>query len=83
MDWKPIETAPRDGTRVLTWQPNPRGSAEVIQRWIQDVTTEETLGAWADDEGSHCAWDPTFWMPLPSAPGAIMATALATDQEPA
>lgn len=56
--WQPIETAPRDGTRVLIcWQ-----DTGVVE------SAEYRKGAgWT---GAACFWirDPSHWMPLPGAP---------------
>lgn len=58
--WRPIETAPRDGTRILLHRAGQG-------RWSTFV------GAWSDhDRFWHDAnslfRDPTHWMPLPAAP---------------
>jgi hypothetical protein len=56
--WLPIRTAPKDGTRILTYalDRNPQGIIRVA-RWIDG----------AKEWGSHIH-QPTHWMPLPSAP---------------
>ena len=67
MDWKSIETAPRDGTKVLASTP-----AGILIVWWTDV---------GDFDGEHKGWSadrvqswnyqetceefPTHWMPLP------------------
>ncbi len=53
--WQPIETAPTDGTPVLTFQ---RGYAIVVQ-WYE-------RGEWTDGD----KWSTTYthWMPLPAPP---------------
>ena len=59
-DWQPIETAPKDGTRVLVYQP---GHLHMIG----------TYGAFGYYFGPHW-WSngvtiaPTHWMPLPEFP---------------
>ena len=68
-DWQPIESAPKDGTRVLLWTGNlsalPTGT---------EMVWSATVGWW-DREMSH-QWihgsgvDPTHWMPLPAPPTA-------------
>jgi hypothetical protein len=78
MEWQPIETAPKDGTRVLIV--NEEGlidAAIFIQEWTEreewvrkakdgDVyrTVREDTGYWLTD----IAYCPTHWMPLPKAP---------------
>jgi hypothetical protein len=58
-EWRPIETAPKDGETVLLWAPH----------W----TTARTGWRFADDAWQDCQKDsyarpPTLWMPLPAAP---------------
>lgn len=59
-DWQPIETAPRDGTRVLLF----RGE------WMESMG----IGYWSNDwmeftmVGGECFPGPTHWMPLPPPP---------------
>ena len=80
-DWQPIETAPRDGTRVMLW----RGFAD-LGKWSEMVIAEWHHGAWCwPDPGknptTHGEWTdcdliegyedakkPTHWMPLPAPP---------------
>lgn len=54
--WRPIETAPRDGTRFLwCWDAGPR----MVLRWRQEVIR------WP--EYKEC-FDEGHWMPLPEPP---------------
>lgn len=63
--WQPIETAPKDGTRILVWIGD---DFPMVAKW-----KESKYGSWwnpcedliADVLGA-CA--PTHWMPLPAAP---------------
>lgn len=72
-DWQPIDTAPRDGTRVLTWHSMGSGGAVVnnpshhaygqngwcvIQSTLDELWPSEIL-----ETGSV-----THWMPLPPPP---------------
>lgn len=53
MEWKPIETAPKDGTFILTW--HPEGGRPEISRYVGTYWTRWSI-------------IPTHWMPLPDAP---------------
>ena len=69
MEWRPIETAPRDGTRIDIWGTNPDGSgcrvANVCWGPVADWMGRER----ADWQHYHVdAFTPTHWMPLPSPP---------------
>lgn len=65
-EWKPIETAPKDGSIVLTWN----GSIGTMQ-WIEGEGY--ALWIWADDILSDVDPDPeqpTHWMLPPPEPKA-------------
>ena len=80
MEWQAIETAPKDGTKVLIV--NDEGAMDVagyVEQWNErtefvrkakdgDVyrTVREEIGYW-DTDTAYC---PTHWMPLPEAPNA-------------
>jgi hypothetical protein len=62
MRWRPIETAPKDGSSILAiwrWGDNPDNGAEthMVVRWC----------GWWDAQG-FTQPEPTHWMPLPPAP---------------
>lgn len=59
-EWQPIETAPRDGTRIRCLVIND----EFILHWEQE--DDEYPAGWCDDDKTD--WNPTHWMPLPDAP---------------
>lgn len=62
VEWRPIESAPKDGTPVLVWVAAAHGLDPFITRC-----------AWHDDAG-WCAdelREVTHWMPLPAAPSGI------------
>mgnify|MGYP006935484892 CR=1 FL=1 len=67
--WQPIETAPKDGTRILVCGPDKNGSQ------YQDVTgwPRNWTGDWPTTYMAYAAGPPTHWMPLPVLP--------TTDQE--
>lgn len=62
-EWMPIETAPKDGTRIIIW----RDHRVCLARWR---TLDGDNGYW--DEWSvpmkRLTVPPTHWMPLPSPP---------------
>ena len=66
-DWQPIETAPKDGTEVLGWSPDPRDGIAIVK-----YETGLTMGKWSVvHDAESWAWnnyDPTHWMPLPEPP---------------
>lgn len=60
MEWQPIETAPRDGTRVLLGY---EGAADYdICVW------HAALGNWFNEYSHPVPITPTHWMPLPDPP---------------
>lgn len=69
--WQPIETAPKDGTRVLLWIThfNARFSKNPIAEGWEAVC----IGAWTEHNGGGWQWgglcgDVINWMPLPEPP---------------
>lgn len=69
MAWQPIETAPRDGTRVLTVRKTSMGhyrprTAYWCQRYGAGITG---ASGWKCALGHHWIY-PDFWMPLPEPP---------------
>ena len=63
MEWQPIDTAPKDGTRILGWCET---SADICYRenkfGVGDVWMTDSC---ADFGGYET---PTHWMPLPPPP---------------
>ena len=60
--WRKVESAPKDGTRVLGYDPEDEGYISVMQyisRWDEGWVS-------ADYDAVH--FNPTHWMPLPSNP---------------
>ena len=63
-EWQPIETAPKDGTRILLCRVHPNPDIHIA---ISD-------GQWLETHNGHWDWvwpyirkEPTHWMPLPAA----------------
>lgn len=71
-EWQPIETAPKDGTRLLIYSPENVAVAH-WEEWEQ-----LDYGGWLilEKETSHgiiecsCIYYATHWMPLPKPPQA-------------
>jgi hypothetical protein len=76
MNWQPIETAPKDGTRVLLALSDRDedergkdfyGSGVVIGFWDEHYQNGE--GWLIDREEQFAGWcDPTDWQPVPDMP---------------
>ena len=79
--WKPIETAPKDGTHILL--ANKEGTSE--GGWLTDIDHgadwEGQIGmaGWWRVDGTD--WTNTHWRHLPSAPGAAPINAAAEFQK--
>lgn len=63
--WQAIETAPKDGSRVLVCD---EYGVPMFVSWL--------TGMYDGREGWRCqmhlpAWIPSYWFPLPSAPNAV------------
>ena len=65
MEWQPIETAPRDGTRVLGYGPDLGYTTPNICAVIYDTHSK---GWYADQWDCAGIIKPTHWMPLPEPP---------------
>lgn len=68
-EWQPIETAPKDGTRILAVC--MKTAERTIRRMGHMAVTE-----WDDTWGefNHISWPATHWMPLPAPPLAAAPT---------
>lgn len=76
MMWNPIETAPKDGTRLLLWH---KDGYVVSGRWhsdpgIDNPNAYEPQWAWWVSDNEIVMWDggpddhPSHWMPMPELP---------------
>lgn len=79
--WRPIESAPKDGTMVLCWVSAVQyGETDEGQQFQRDISQID-FGSWEDGLDGNGYFDPycgqigdqqhvTHWMPLPAAPEA-------------
>jgi len=67
--WRPIESAPKDGTFVLLYSPDSERNP-FIGQWIEDNDYPDGGAWWSDCEcsGFSIDADPTHFMPLPAPP---------------
>lgn len=70
-EWQPIETAPKDGTRILAcWADSPE---HTIIEWFE-YKLVDVSGTWCQRQsglGSDCGYEDSafsHWMPLPEMP---------------
>ena len=71
--WQSIETAPKDGTRVLMWWEGASGYDNLgwhMTYWLDNSKTENPWSGWRiqSNVATHAGAKPTYWMPLPAAP---------------
>lgn len=69
VQWQPIETAPKDGTRILVWLGAPWSNAQAV-RWFESWQNWQTED-FPDEYDEYCGIGselPTHWMPLPHPP---------------
>jgi hypothetical protein len=59
-DWQPIESAPKDGTRVLGYFPD-------LESGYHDTVWIDRLKTWVSRAYPAA---PSHWMPLPPPPGS-------------
>jgi hypothetical protein len=63
--WKPIETAPKDGTIILI---SPRPGLAKYLGTVRIGKWAERNGRWSFGEVAGRNVDPTHWQPLPEPP---------------
>lgn len=69
--WHPIETAPKDGTRIVAWCVHP--TAEYAKDAVNEGWSAPVVARWIDHNGGGWTWhghlgEFTHWMPLPPPP---------------
>lgn len=66
--WQPIETAPKDGTRIIGFQKIPNSYADSgYSTFVSIVAYKQNLKLWDYDDahGHRYPKHLTHWMPLP------------------
>lgn len=71
--WQPIETAPKDGTKILVWDQEYKEWEKVTwkENWEgSDFRYQFKWCVWlsGEDEVHTVVENPTHWMPLPGDP---------------
>ena len=81
MTWQPIETAPKDGSRVLVYDHGWCGGGPriAVSQWIP-YRHRDGRGEWRTTGGFAGVTDATHWMPLPEPP-SLTATPPSPDVE--
>lgn len=68
--WQPIETAPKDGTKILCCCMKTSERQKAYMGWMAvdfyHHRPEYRYEGWANFNSDH--WAPTYWMPLPPLP---------------
>ena len=76
-EWRPMESAPKDGTRILGYgrasipaTGDVESSAQTyIVRWETGLTYGDKAGAWINDDGYYDLHvEPFAWYPIPTPP---------------
>ena len=73
MEWKTIDSAPKDGASVMLYVPRAITHKIVIchyRSWAVDYTPTGRAGVW-QDRTSRVVYNATHWMPLPPKPNTI------------
>lgn len=62
--WRPIETAPRDGSWFLVWNGNWVG----VAKYREPYDDTDPCPSWEDETGHFITPQPTIWQPRPEPP---------------
>ena len=78
MNWKPIETAPKDGTLVLVWDSTDYAYTAYYSRsrrtWVNEQRSDLP-------EYGPKYWHPTHWMPIPPPPTVNQSLTVPMDDD--
>lgn len=62
MEWKTIDSAPKDDTHILV------SDGRSVEKAYFDKDIMKWCEAWDGDQDFDSLFDPTHWMPLPPLP---------------
>ncbi len=63
--WRPIESAPKDGTIIFVYRPSAPPHRQVGEDYWQALLDREPYNCWWQSRGNE---QPTLWQPLPTPP---------------
>lgn len=66
--WQPIETAPKDGTWIMIYEPYGGGQNVDLTHWIASWGDYGHDEGWIDQDDALVTRNPTHWQPLPTPP---------------
>lgn len=79
-EWRPIESAPKDGARILVWDPEAAALAASDPE-LKDAFEPRKIVKWFDTGDAGHMWvemgshkriaRPTYWQPLPPPPSPL------------
>lgn len=75
--WRPIESAPKDGTFVIAWWRLDTDYVPHVVHFVEHPQNAGQVAGWFDDYGASFS-DPTHWMPLPEPPESALPNSLHT-----
>ena len=84
-EWRPIESAPRDGSRILVViRPTEQGPGEIdVARWARPLRAVDKCWIAADSDPAcqivYADTEVLFWMPMPAQAPQSRSAVLASE----